>query len=126
MSFHTPLDSTSAATRLRVVIFYADIAAADRALRSVRDSLRREDDRRLLEPMLWNVQLLEETQWLRLAAADVAAADLCVLSLGHASEAANDAAGWLRELAPRLAKHWITLAPFEGVGERHAAARQAG
>lgn len=96
----------------RLVIFFSDIAAADRALRSVRDSLHRCDNPRPLEPMLWNVALLEEPQWLRLAAADVAQADLCVLSLDGGELRANDAAAWLRELAPRLARHWITLEPF--------------
>lgn len=100
------------APALRVVIFYADIAAADRALRSVRDSFRRDQEPRGLDPMLWNVALLEEAQWLRLAAADVAQADLCVLSLDAGDARANDTSAWLRELAPRLARHWITLAPF--------------
>lgn len=124
MSFRPALQSSDAA-RLRVVIIYSEISAADRALRSVRESLDRQNDPRVLEPMLWNVALLEETQWLRLAAADVAQADLCVMSLGFVNDAANDAAAWLRELAPRLAQHWITLAPFEGVGERTELIRRA-
>jgi hypothetical protein len=111
---------------LRVVIFYNDIASADRALRSVRDALRREGDERVLDPMLWNVGLLEEAQWLRLAASDVASADLCVLSLGYLDARANDAALWLRELAPRLARHWVTLEPFEGIAEDRQLRLQAG
>lgn len=113
-----------AAPKLRVVIFYSDIASADRALRSVRDALRRQNDARVLDPMLWNVALLDEAQWLRLAAADVAQAELCVLSLGAGDDRANDTAVWLRELAPRLARHWITLEPFED-GASQAMLRQA-
>lgn len=113
------------ASAFRLVIFFSDIAAADRALRSVRDSLRRSDDPRPLEPMLWNVALLAEPQWLRLAAADVAQADLCVLSLDGGDLRTNDAAVWLRELAPRLARHWITLAPFEDPGAARLPLQQA-
>ncbi|MBA4137867.1 MAG: hypothetical protein C0518_11165 [Opitutus sp.] len=127
MSFSSQFDPTVDGSRgIRVVIFYSDIAAADRALRSVRDSLRRDREPRAIEPMLWNVALLEETQWLRLAAADVTQADLCVLSLGTEDETANDAAAWLRELAPRLAKHWVTLAPFEDAAESTELVRRAG
>lgn len=103
----------AAAPTLRVVIFYSDIISADRALRSVRDALRRQNDARVLDPMLWNVALLDEMQWLRLAAADVAQAELCVLSLSAGDDRANDTSAWLRDLAPRLARHWITLEPFE-------------
>jgi hypothetical protein len=104
---------SDAAPTLRVVIFYSDLPAADRALRAVRTALQRQSDARRIEPMLWNTSLLAEAQWLRLAAADVAHAELCILSLGANDQRANDANAWLAELAPRLANHWVTLTPFE-------------
>jgi hypothetical protein len=111
--------SPAAGGSLRVAIFYVDIAAADRALRSVREALRRQHDERVLQPMLWNVQLFQQEQWLRLAAADVAQAELCVISLGHERTVANSAQAWFRALAPRDSNKWITLAPFEAVGGDH-------
>lgn len=107
------VNPSDVAAPLRVVIFYSDLAAADRALRAVCAALRQQSLVRNIEPMLWNTALLEEPQWLRLAAADVATAELCVLSLGSNDARANNAAAWLAELAPRLARHWVTLAPFE-------------
>lgn len=98
----------------RVLIFHTDLAAADRALRAVRSAMQARGDRRRIEPVLWSTELLAQAHWLRFAVADAAAADLCVLSLGATDARANDAAAWLRELAPRLARHWISLdAPAE-------------
>ncbi len=97
---------------LPVAIFYEDIAAADRALHSVRHALRFQRDSRLLQPMLWNVHLLEEDQWRRLAAADVAAADLCIVSLSRETRTAGSAA-WFGELSAGDTHKWVTLAPFE-------------
>lgn len=111
---------------LPVVIFYEDIATADRALRSVRDSLRRQNDSRVLQPMLWNVQLFEQEHWLRLAAADVAAAELCLVSVGPSRGMSSSVAAWFRELTPRNSTQWITLAPFEVITEHHEIARRAG
>jgi hypothetical protein len=105
--------TASAGTR-RVLIFHTDLAAADRALRAVRAAMLVRGDRRRIEPVLWSTALLEQAHWLRFAVADAAAADLCVLSLGSTDARANDAAAWLRELAPHLARHWISLdAPDE-------------
>lgn len=120
-----PAVSSSDAAALRVVIFYSDLAAADRALRAVRAALHQEDDLRRIEPMLWNTALLEETQWLRLATADVATAELCILSLGPTDPRANTTTTWLAELAPRLARHWVTLAPFAADEDQRDLVRQA-
>lgn len=114
-----------AAPPLRVVIFYTDLAAADRALRALRDALDRRADHREITPALWNTALLDETPWLRLAAADVADSELCVLSLGEIDPRSNDTATWLRELAPRLARQWVTLEVFETPAAQSELLRQA-
>ncbi len=93
----------------RVLIVHTDLASADRALRSVRASMQAAGDRRRLEPALWSTSLLEQAHWLRFALADAASADLCVLSLGAGDPRANDAAAWLRELAPRLSSRWVSV-----------------
>lgn len=98
---------------LRVAIFYTDLAAADRALRAVREALHQRQDARPFEPVLWPAQFLEQAHWLRFAVSDVGASDLCVLSLGSGDPRANDAAAWLRELAPEIARHWITVTADE-------------
>lgn len=132
MSFFSPTpiaerpEPRPIARTLPVAIFYEDIAAADRALHSVRNALRFQDDNRLLQPMLWNVHLFEEEQWLRLAAADVAAADLCIVSLSREPRPAGSSA-WFGELAAADSHKWVTLAPFEGLDARHTPAlRRAG
>lgn len=89
----------------RVVLFYTDLPAADRALRATRTLL----GERAFDPALWPVELLAEAHWLRFALADATSADLCVLSLGGTDPRANDVAAWLRELAPRLARHWVDV-----------------
>ena len=94
---------------VRVAVFYTDLASADRALRAVRDTLRQRNDPRPFEPVLWPAHFLEQAHWLRFAVSDVGASDLCVLSLGAGDARSNDAAGWLRELAPKLARHWIAV-----------------
>lgn len=114
-----------AAPPLRVVIFYTDLSAADRALRALRDAVDRRADPRELSPALWNTALLDDTPWLRLAAADVADSELCVLSLGEVDSRTNDTATWLRELAPRLARHWVTLEAFDSADEQSELLRQA-
>ncbi len=120
-----PAVTRDAAPPLRVVIFYTDLRAADRALRALRDALDRRGEARTLHPALWNTALLDETPWLRLAAADIASAELCVLSLGEVDLRANDTAVWLRELAPRLARHWVTLEAFESPDTQSELLRQA-
>ena len=110
---------------LRVVIFYTDLRAADRALRALRDALDRRGESRMLHPALWNTALLDESPWLRLATADIAGAELCILSLGEVDLRANDTAVWLRELAPRLARHWVTLEGFETPDVQSELLRQA-
>jgi hypothetical protein len=120
-----PAVTPDAAPPLRVVIFYTDLPAADRALRALRDALDRRGEARTLHPALWNTALLDETPWLRLAAADIADAELCVLSLGDVDPRANDTAVWLRELAPRLARHWVTLEAFETPATQRELLRQA-
>jgi len=116
---------SGAAAPLRVVIFYSDLPAADRALRAVRAALRHDADARRIEPMLWNTSLLDEVQWLRLATADVATAELCILSLGDTDARANTTTTWLAELAPRLARHWVTLEPFSAADDQRDLVRQA-
>lgn len=105
----------SFARPLRVAIFYTDLASADRALRAVRDTLLQRHDSRPFEPVLWPAHFLEEAHWLRFAVSDVGTSDLCVLSLGAGDPRSNDAATWLRELAPKLARHWITVPAEEPV-----------
>ncbi len=111
------------ARTLPVAIFYEDIAAADRALHSVRDALRSQDDQRVIQPMLWPVQLLTEEHWRRLAAADVALADLCLVSLSREPQAAGSTA-WFGELAAAESQKWITLASFAAASP--ASLRRAG
>jgi hypothetical protein len=96
---------------LRVVIFYDDLAAVERAVQALRAELRRAGDDRRLEPSLWQADLLGECQWLRLAAAELSGAERCLLSLSRVDERANDSAVWLHELAPRLARHWRVIPP---------------
>lgn len=106
----------------RVVLFYTDLPAADRALRATRARL----GDRAFEPALWAVELLSEAHWLRFALADAAGADLCVLSLGGTDPRANDVAAWLRELAPRLARHWIDVSLTDTAADTEPAARRVG
>lgn len=107
----------------RVVLFYTDLPAADRALRATRARL----GDRAFEPALWAVELLAEAHWLRFALADASGADLCVLSLGETDPRANDVAAWLRELAPRLARHWIDVSLTDASSDTaEPAARRAG
>lgn len=118
-------------TRLRagtmpVVIFYEDIASAERALKSLREHLRRCHDTREIQPMLWQTGLLEQLHWLRLAAIDAAHAELCIVSLGHTRGISTDVTAWFREMAPRAHNRWITLSPFEAIAEHHEFARRAG
>lgn len=93
----------------RVLIIHTDTGSADRALRAVRAAMQTQGDRRRIEPVVWSTALLEHAHWLRFAVADAAESDLCVLSLGPAGACASDSAGWLRELAPRLARHWMVV-----------------
>jgi hypothetical protein len=123
MYFYTDL-RPAPSVRLRpgtmpVVIFYEDIAAAERALRSLRDYLRSRGDPRELQPMLWQTGLLEHAHWIRLATCDAARAELCVVSLGHEPARSSSITHWFRELAPLNAARWITLSPFEAIADRH-------
>lgn len=101
-----------------VVIFYEDIASAERALRSLRDYLRSRGDPRELQPMLWQTGLLEHAHWIRLATLDAAQAEICIVSLSHQTGSPG-ITDWFRELAPLNAARWITLSPFEAIADRH-------
>ncbi|MBA3849040.1 MAG: hypothetical protein C0502_03480 [Opitutus sp.] len=96
---------------LRAVIFYDDLAAVERAIHTLRADLRRTGGTRTLDPLLWPIDLLDEALWLRLAAADVASAETCVVSWSRRTGRTGGARLWLRELAPRLARHWRMLPP---------------
>lgn len=113
-------------TRLRpgtlpVAIFYEDIASAERALRSLREILRQRNDPREIQPMLWQVGLLEHAHWIRLATVDAAHAELCLLSLGRHGSVSHEVATWFRELSPLNPGRWITLSPFEALGDHELA-----
>lgn len=129
MYFHrdqTPPQSTRLrAGTMPVVIFYEDIASAERALKSLRELMRSRHDPREIQPMLWQCSLLEHAHWMRLAAIDAAHAELCLVSLGHARGISTSVASWFREMTPRTDPRWITLSPFEAVTEQHIFARRA-
>jgi len=121
-----PVSTPQPPDTLPVAIFYEDIAAAQRALHSLRDLLRRRNDSRSLQPMLWQIGLLEHAHWIRLATTDVARAELCILSLGQSSNHAREIATWFRELSPLNPGRWITLAPFAAIPEETELMRHAG
>lgn len=102
---------TALASAFRAVIFYDDLTAVDRAMHTLRREQMRSGDRRTLEPSLWQVGLLGQAQWLRLAAAETATAGLCLVALSRIDRHANNPALWLHELAPRFARHWRVLPP---------------
>jgi hypothetical protein len=113
-------------TTVPVAIFYEDVAAADRALRSVRAALRRQRDHRRVMPLLWQVGRLDAEPWQRFAAADIAAAEVCLVSLGLEAMAAARNAAWFRTLSRPDPNKWVVLAPFAAERTEDSLSRAAG